>query len=121
MSNMLKDPAILRELIMDHYKYPRNHELVDDDSYDSRHMASDSCIDDITVQSKIENGIIKECAFVTIKYKNTEDNEIFSYKINLDDNGYVLIDSFDVVNAGHKLILNADQASCKLKADVVEN
>ncbi len=63
MSNMLKDPAILRELIMDHYKYPRNHELVDDDSYDSRHMASDSCIDDITVQSKIENGIIKDIRF----------------------------------------------------------
>lgn len=63
MSDMLKDPAILRELIMDHYKYPRNHELVDDDSYDSRHMASDSCIDDITVQTKIENGIIKDIRF----------------------------------------------------------
>ncbi len=63
MTNMLKDPAVLRELIMDHYKYPRNHELVEDDSYDSRHMASDSCIDDITVQSKIEDGIIKDIRF----------------------------------------------------------
>lgn len=63
MSDMLKDPAILRELIMDHYKYPRNHELVNDDSYDSRHMASDSCIDDITVQTKIEDGRIKDIRF----------------------------------------------------------
>ena len=29
----------------------------------SRHMASDSCIDDITVQSKIENGIIEDVRF----------------------------------------------------------
>ncbi|MCI5773100.1 MAG: SUF system NifU family Fe-S cluster assembly protein [Erysipelotrichaceae bacterium] len=63
MNEMLKDPAVLRELIMDHYKFPRNNELVEDASYDSRHMASDSCIDDITVQTKIEDGIIKDIRF----------------------------------------------------------
>lgn len=63
MSDMLKDPTILRELIMDHYQYPRNHGLVDDISYASCHMASDSCIDDITVQSKIVDGVIKDIRF----------------------------------------------------------
>ena len=63
MSDMLKDPTILRELIMDHYQYPRNHGLVDDSSYASCHMASDSCIDDITVQSKIVYGVIKDIRF----------------------------------------------------------
>lgn len=63
MSDMLKDPTILRELIMDHYQYPRNHGLVDDSSYASCHMASDSCIDDITVQSKIVDGVIKDIRF----------------------------------------------------------
>ena len=63
MSDMLKDPTILRELIMDHYQYPRNHGLVDDSSYASCHMASDSCIDDITVQSKIVDGVIKVIRF----------------------------------------------------------
>lgn len=63
MNEMLKDPAVLREIIMDHYQYPRNHELVEDASYASRHMASDSCIDDITVQSKIEDGIVKDVRF----------------------------------------------------------
>ena len=63
MSDMLKDPTILRELIMDHYQYPRNHGLVDDSSYASCHMASDSCIDDITVQSKIVEGVIKDIRF----------------------------------------------------------
>ena len=63
MSDMLKDPTILRELIMDHYQYPRNHGLVDDSSYASCHMASDSCIDYITVQSKIVDGVIKDIRF----------------------------------------------------------
>ncbi len=29
----LDDPMIMREIIMDHYQNPRNHGLVDDDSY----------------------------------------------------------------------------------------
>lgn len=62
-SDLLKDPMVLRELIMDHYQYPHNHKLTDDASYRSVHMASDSCIDDITVQSKIENGVVKDIRF----------------------------------------------------------
>lgn len=62
-SNLLNDPMILRELIMDHYQYPHNHELTDDESYRSVHMASDSCIDDITVQSRIRNGMIEDVRF----------------------------------------------------------
>lgn len=61
--SLLNDPMVLRELIMDHYQYPRNHELVDDASYASKHMASDSCIDDITVQSKITDGVIEDIRF----------------------------------------------------------
>lgn len=62
-NDMLNDPAILRELIMDHYQYPHNHALKQDNTYQSVHMASDSCIDDITVQSKIENGVIDDICF----------------------------------------------------------
>ncbi len=57
------DPTLLRDIIMDHYQYPRNKELTDDTTYLSRHMASDSCIDDITVQTKIENGTIQDVRF----------------------------------------------------------
>lgn len=63
MNDMLKDPSILRDVIMDHYNYPRNRKLTDDSSYLSKHMSSDSCIDDITVQTKIEDGIIKDIRF----------------------------------------------------------
>ncbi len=61
--NLLDDPMVLRELIMDHYQYPHNHELTQDAGYDSRHMASDSCIDDITVQSKIADGKVEDIRF----------------------------------------------------------
>ena len=57
-NDMLNDPEILRELIMDHYQYPHNHKLTEEADYKSVHMASDSCIDDITVQSKIKDGKI---------------------------------------------------------------
>jgi len=62
-NSMLNDPMILRELIMDHYQYPHNHELTEDDKYNKVHMASDSCIDDITVQSLIEDGVVKDIRF----------------------------------------------------------
>ena len=61
MSNI--DPMLMRQIIMDHYDYPRNKELTKDNSYMSRHMASDSCIDDITVQTKISDGKIDDIRF----------------------------------------------------------
>ena len=61
MSNI--DPMLMRQIIMDHYDYPRNKELTDNEGYMSRHMASDSCIDDITVQTKISDGKIDDIRF----------------------------------------------------------
>ena len=61
MSNI--DPMLMRQIIMDHYDYPRNKELTDNKGYMSRHMASDSCIDDITVQTKISDGKIDDIRF----------------------------------------------------------
>ena len=37
MSNI--DPMLMRQIIMDHYDYPRNKELTDNEGYMSRHMA----------------------------------------------------------------------------------
>lgn len=63
MTNLFDDPLVLRDLIMDHYNYPRNRVLKVGDLYKQVHMASESCIDDITVQSIIEDGVIKEINF----------------------------------------------------------
>lgn len=63
MSDLLNDPMILRQIIMDHYEYPRNHELTKDETYVQKHMASESCIDDIYVQAKLENDVISDIRF----------------------------------------------------------
>lgn len=59
----LNDASILRQIIMDHYDHPRNHELTDDNSYISVRKDSDSCIDDITLQVKFNDNIIEDIRF----------------------------------------------------------
>lgn len=63
MSDYLKDPQIHREIIMDHYQHPRNHHLSEDPAYHKAHMASESCIDDLTVMMKMDNGIVSDVCF----------------------------------------------------------
>ena len=63
MSSLLKDPMILREILLDHYEYPHNHKLTNNPAFREAHMASDSCIDDIRVQAKITDGIIEDVRF----------------------------------------------------------
>ena len=63
MSDLLKDPMVLREILLDHYEYPHNHKLSDDPAFREAHMASESCIDDIHVQAKITDGIIEDVRF----------------------------------------------------------
>ena len=63
MSGLMDDPMILRSIIIDHYEYPRNHELTEKEDYKKKHMASESCIDDIYVQAKIEDGIVEDIRF----------------------------------------------------------
>ena len=63
MKEMLKDPMIIRQMIMDHYEYPRNHKLLKDGEYLEKHMDSESCIDDIKVQMVIKDNVIKDVRF----------------------------------------------------------
>lgn len=57
------DPSYYRDIILDNYSYPHNKSLSDEADYHSRHMASDSCIDDITVQAKFKDGKIEDVRF----------------------------------------------------------
>lgn len=63
IKEMFNDQALMRELLLDHYQYPHNHELVDNKNYLSKRMSSASCIDDITVQVDIEDDIIRDVRF----------------------------------------------------------
>lgn len=58
MSNL---DNLYREVIMEHYKNPRNKGLVDNDKYQTIRIKNPSCGDDITMQTYVEDGIIKDC------------------------------------------------------------
>lgn len=57
MNNM---ENLYRQVIMDHYKNPRNKGLKDDKEYKTVHIKNPTCGDDITVQSKIVNGTVED-------------------------------------------------------------
>ncbi len=61
--NELMDPELRREIILDNYQNPINRGLVSDSSYIKENTNNESCIDNIDMQMKIENGIIVDIRF----------------------------------------------------------
>ena len=57
------DKNIRREIILDNYQNPVNRGLTDDKDYIYQNTNSDSCIDNIDMQLKEEDGIIKDIVF----------------------------------------------------------
>lgn len=57
------DNMLLRQIIMDHYENPRNHQLVDDEKYVTINMDSETCIDNIDIQALIDGEVIKDIRF----------------------------------------------------------
>jgi nitrogen fixation NifU-like protein len=51
---------LYRQVIMDHYKNPKNKGLLDDASYLTIHLNNPSCGDELTVQVKAENDVITD-------------------------------------------------------------
>lgn len=49
---------LYRQVIMDHYKHPRNKGLVDDSTYLTIHLNNPSCGDELTVQLQIIDQVI---------------------------------------------------------------
>jgi len=57
------DKDLKKSIILEHYQNPKNKGLVNDDSYLKVNMNSDSCIDEVDIMVKVENGIIKDIRF----------------------------------------------------------
>ncbi len=57
------DQNIKRSLILDHYQEPRNRGLIEDDSYIKSNTNNESCIDEIDLMAKVEDGKIKDIRF----------------------------------------------------------
>lgn len=51
---------LYRQIIMDHYKSPRNKGLKDDKNYFTVNLVNPSCGDDVTVQVLVEEKIVKD-------------------------------------------------------------
>ena len=57
------DQNLKRTIILENYQEPKNRGLVDDDSYILVNTNNESCIDEINLMVKIENGIIVDAKF----------------------------------------------------------
>ena len=57
------DSEIKRNIILDHYQNPRNKGLTGNKDYKTINMNNESCIDEVNLQIKVENGIIKDIKF----------------------------------------------------------
>ena len=49
--------------MLEHYQHPKNKGLIDDDTYLKSNTNNESCIDEINLMVKIEDGIIKDARF----------------------------------------------------------
>ena len=58
------DNELRREIIMDNYMYPYNKEVPENkDEFIKVNSNNESCIDEINLMVKVENGIIKDARF----------------------------------------------------------
>ncbi len=55
-------PQMMRQIIMDHYENPQYKKTpANKEAFETLHMASANCIDDINVYALVKDNIIKEC------------------------------------------------------------
>lgn len=57
------DNITRREIIMDNYEHPMHRGLVEDETYIKKNTRSSSCIDNIEMMMKIEDGVVKDIVF----------------------------------------------------------
>lgn len=123
------EDELKRAILMDHYKMPHNRGLKEDSRYDSVHNASESCIDDITVQMLIEDNVIKDvlydgkgcticiasCSIMSelIKGKTLDEalNIINNYYNMINENKFD-IDLLEEANAFDTLYKQANRIKC---------
>jgi len=51
---------LYRQVIMDHYKNPRNKGLISDAGYHDVHLRNPTCGDDVTISIKMDDDVIKD-------------------------------------------------------------
>ena len=57
------DQNMKRSIILEHYQNPKNKGLIEDETYIKINMNNESCIDEVDLMVKLENGLIKDIRF----------------------------------------------------------
>lgn len=57
------DQNMKRSIILEHYQNPKNKGLIDDETYIKVNMNNESCIDEVDLMVKLEDGKIKDIRF----------------------------------------------------------
>ena len=57
------DSNLKRSIILEHYQNPHNRGLINDNSYIKVNMNNESCIDELNIMVKVEDGILKDIKF----------------------------------------------------------
>ena len=57
------DQNLKRSIILEHYQNPKNRGLFEDDNYMKVNMNNESCIDEVNLMVKLNNGIIEDIRF----------------------------------------------------------
>ena len=61
--NIISDPELRREIILDNYQNPTNRGLINDSHYMKENTNNESCIDNLDIEMKVENDIITDIRF----------------------------------------------------------
>ncbi len=57
------DPALKRQILLEHYQNPSHHGLVEEEGYIKINTNNESCIDNLDMMYKIEDGKIQDIRF----------------------------------------------------------
>jgi len=125
------DKNLKRSIILEHYQNPHNKGLVDDDSYIKINMNTESCIDNINIQLKMDRNFIKDirfdgeaCAISTsstsiminslIGKTKEEALEIYDNFVNMIDEKAYNKDILEEANAYEDIYLQSNRKKCAL-------
>lgn len=125
------DPIMRREIILENYQNPKNRGLIADDQYIQINTNNESCIDNLDIQYKIEDGVIVDirfdgeaCAISTsatsimirslIGKTVSEAREIFNhYQAMLDERVYDA-DLLQELNVYDEIYLQPNRKKCAM-------
>lgn len=61
--NIISDPELRREIILDNYQNPNNRGLTNDSHYIKENTNNESCIDNLVIEMRVENDVITDIRF----------------------------------------------------------